>query len=153
MLQIHRIERDDDLIERLIKLEQLFWHRVQNDTPPPVDASASSDRALRQLYPSDQGQTLEMSEDKEANQTFDALLEIREQLDNFNKLEAELKHQLQQTVGEASVATFVHGKNSWKQSKESLSFDGKRLKAEQPELYARYQLSKPGSRRFLVQLN
>lgn len=152
-LQIHRIERNDDLIERLIKLEQLFWQRVQNDTPPPADASASSDRALRQLYPSDRGNVLDLSEDKEANQTFDALLEIREQLDNFNKLEAELKHQLQQTIGDASSATFSHGQISWKQSKESLTFDGKLFKAEHSELYSRYQVSKAGSRRFLVQSN
>ncbi len=38
-LEIHRIERDDELIGRLIELERDFWRYVQRDTPPPADGS------------------------------------------------------------------------------------------------------------------
>ncbi|MFX5426901.1 YqaJ viral recombinase family protein, partial [Acinetobacter baumannii] len=31
-IQIHRIERDDELIARLIELERQFWHYVETDT-------------------------------------------------------------------------------------------------------------------------
>lgn len=152
-LQIHRIERDDDLIERLIKLEQAFWHRVETDTPPPADASSSSDMALRILYPQDNGRVLDLTQDKSANQSFEAMLEVREQLDQLKQLESELKHQLQQTLGDACSATFNRGFISWKKSNDSLAFDSKRFKREHPKLFESYQITKPGSRRFLVQVN
>lgn len=41
-LQIHRIERDEALITKLIELEAKFWHYVQTDTPPPADGSSSA---------------------------------------------------------------------------------------------------------------
>lgn len=34
-LEVHRIERDDALIGRLIEPEARFWHFVETDTPPP----------------------------------------------------------------------------------------------------------------------
>ncbi|MCW2290802.1 putative phage-type endonuclease [Pseudomonas sp. BIGb0408] len=49
MLEIHRIERDEQMIARLIELERKFWHYVETDTPPPADGSASAEIALRCL--------------------------------------------------------------------------------------------------------
>ena len=58
-LEIHRIQRDEALIARLIPLEQRFWRFVETDTPPPADGSESADLALRCLYPQDSGETLD----------------------------------------------------------------------------------------------
>ena len=41
-LEVHRIERDDALIGRLIELEARFWQFVQSDTPPPADGLRST---------------------------------------------------------------------------------------------------------------
>ncbi|MDO3387969.1 hypothetical protein QWI17_19145, partial [Gilvimarinus sp. SDUM040013] len=60
-LEIHRIERDEQMIARLIELERKFWNYVETDTPPPVDGSASAEAALRCLYPEDNGQTVDFS--------------------------------------------------------------------------------------------
>lgn len=60
-LEIHRIERDESMIARLINLERLFWDYVVSDTPPPADGSDSAEAALRCLYPEDNGQTLDFS--------------------------------------------------------------------------------------------
>jgi len=54
-LEIHRIERDELMIARLIELERKFWHYVETDTPPPADGSASAEMVLRALYPKDNG--------------------------------------------------------------------------------------------------
>lgn len=48
-LEIRRIERNDEVIARLIVLEARFWEYVETDTPPPADGSPSADKALRQL--------------------------------------------------------------------------------------------------------
>ncbi|MCB1659783.1 MAG: YqaJ viral recombinase family protein, partial [Pseudomonadales bacterium] len=41
-IKIHRIERDEALITKLIELERRFWHYVLTDTPPPADGSESA---------------------------------------------------------------------------------------------------------------
>lgn len=60
-LEIHRIERDERMIARLIELERTFWEYVVSDTPPPADGSDSADQALRCLYPEDVGKTVDFS--------------------------------------------------------------------------------------------
>lgn len=152
-LEIFRIERDEDLIERLIKLEKAFWHRVETDTPPPADASASSARALRQLYPNDNHQTLDLSEDKQANAMFSELIALKDQISEFSEQETLIKHQLQERMGDFGVVEFNNGRISWKLSKSSTIFDAKRFKTERPELHEAYLKEKTGSRRFLIQPN
>lgn len=49
-LQVFRIERDDELIGKLIALEQGTWGYVGGQ-PATADGSDSADAALRALYP------------------------------------------------------------------------------------------------------
>lgn len=60
-LQIHRIERDEAMIEQLIALEAKFWAFVENDTPPPADGSDSAGQALRSLFPTDDGEAIDLT--------------------------------------------------------------------------------------------
>src|SRR5690606_16037525 len=64
-LQVHRIQRDDDLIAKLMMLQERCWHYVTSDTPPPVDGSDSAATALQCLYPSDNGDRLDFSQDSQ----------------------------------------------------------------------------------------
>jgi len=41
-IRVHRIELDDELIERLIELERRFWQYVETDTAPPATAIPSA---------------------------------------------------------------------------------------------------------------
>ncbi|HEC1605874.1 YqaJ viral recombinase family protein [Pseudomonas aeruginosa] len=149
-LEIHHIERDDELIARLIELERDFWTYVQRDTPPPADGSESADQALRSLYPEDRGQTLDFTQDPVLSGAFDELQSIRANLDVQNQREAELKQQLQQAMGDASRATFANGSVSWRKAKDSVVLDVPLLLKEKPYLLARYPTTKAGSRRFLI---
>ncbi|MEN1710957.1 YqaJ viral recombinase family protein [Pseudomonas aeruginosa] len=149
-LEIHRIERDDELIVRLIELERDFWQYVQRDTPPPADGSESADQALRCLYPEDRGQTLDFTQDPRLSAAFDELQAVRASLEAQGKRESELKQQLQQAMGEASRATFANGAVSWRKAKDSVVLDVPLLLKEKPYLLARYPNTKAGSRRFLI---
>ena len=149
-LQIHRIERDEAMIAKLIELERAFWHYVETDTPPPADGSDSADLALRCLYPKDSGQTIDLSDDLEMSAVFSDLLAIREVLTTNVLLEAQLKQRIQQRLGDATRAVFQTGDITWKRSKDGMGFDVAQLLNDQPELLSRYSLVKPGSRRFLV---
>ena len=147
----YRIERNDALIARLIELERNFWHYVESDTPPPADGSDSADVALRCLYPNDNGETLDLSDDAEMGAAFADLLAVRAVLCEQEKLESQLKQKIQQRMGDATKATFESGDVSWKRSKDSVVLDVSKLLTEQPNLVQQFPLVKSGSRRFLVQ--
>ena len=149
-LEIHRIERDESLIARLIDLERLFWDYVVSDTPPPADGSASAEQALRCLYPQDSGQSLDFSQDTLLCGTFTELQSVRESIALQEKREAQLKQTLQQAMGDASRATFATGCITWKKAKDSVALDILRLLKEKPHLKVRYSTTKTGSRRFLL---
>ena len=149
-LQIHRIERDEGMIIRLMELERQFWRYVETDTPPPADGSDSADVALRCLYPRDSGTTLDLSEDFEMSAAFSDLLAVREVLATNVLLEAQYKHLIQQRMGDATKVVFETGDVTWKRSKDSTGVDTASLLKDHPELVQRYAITKPGSRRFLV---
>ncbi|WP_297353456.1 lambda-exonuclease family protein [Paraburkholderia sp.] len=148
-LEVHRIERDDELIARLIPLEARFWRYVETDTPPPADGSESADRALRHLYPGNAG-TVDFTDDRRMSQTFADLVAVRGEIELREEHGAKLKQTIQQAMGDASRARFETGEVSFKRSKDSDGIDLKRLLADHPELEPQYAITKPGSRRFLI---
>ena len=150
-LQVFRIERDDTLIAQLVALEQQFWGYVERDQQPPADGSASAELALRCLYPRDSGTTLDFSTDLEMSGVFSDLLAVREVITTQTALESQLKQRIQQRMGEATRAVFEIGEVSWKRSKDGSSLDTTQLLKEHPEMAQTYAVTKPGSRRFLVQ--
>jgi predicted phage-related endonuclease len=148
-LEVHRIERDDGLIARLIELESTFWRYVESDTPPPADGSDSADRALRCLYPG-AGGTVDFTTDRKLSATFADLVAVRAEIETRQQLEAKLKQAIVQAMGEAGQAQFETGSVSYKRSKDGTGVDLKRLLADQPQFATHYAMTKTGSRRFLV---
>lgn len=148
-LEVHRIDRDDALIGRLVELEARFWRFVETDTPPPADGSESADRALRHLYPGN-GETVDFSDDHRLSAVFADLVAVRAEIETRQQLEAQFKQTLQQAMGDANRAVFQTGAVSFKRSKDSSGVDLARLLADHPEFETQYAISKPGSRRFLV---
>ncbi|WP_423391948.1 YqaJ viral recombinase family protein [Burkholderia sp. LMG 21824] len=149
-LDVHRIDRDDELIERLIELEAQFWQYVETDTPPSADGSDSADRALRCLFPRDAGSTVDFSEDRSLSAAFADLVSVRAEIETREQVEAQLKQRIQQAMGDASRAVFETGEVSFKRSKDGSGIDLKKLLADHRELASQYVVTKPGSRRFLV---
>jgi putative phage-type endonuclease len=149
-LRIHRIERDEQMIARLIELESQFWQYVQTDTPPPADGTASAETALRCLYPRDSGRIVNFGDHAGLNAIYLELKALRQLIADKEKREAELKQVLQQAMGDASRADFSTGYISWRKAEDSMGLDVARLLGDQPHLRARYPLLKPGARRFLV---
>ncbi|QCX49689.1 YqaJ viral recombinase family protein [Ralstonia pseudosolanacearum] len=149
-LAVYRIERDDELIARLIQLEAEFWRWVEIDEPPPGDGSESAERALRCLYPRDNGGTVDFSDDRQLSATFADLIAVREQIETLEEAAAKLKQTIQSAMGEASRALFDTGEVTFRRSKDSTSTDLDRLLADHPELAQQYAIPKAGSRRFLI---
>ena len=149
-LEIHRIERDEQMIARLIELERRFWQYVETDTPPPADGSASAELALRCLYPQGNGQVVDYSGNAGLTAALLELKAVRQSISEKEKREAELKQMLQQAMGESTRAEFSSGYVTWRKAKDSTVLDVERLLQEKPYLQARYPKLKEGSRRFLI---
>jgi predicted phage-related endonuclease len=148
-LAIHRIERDDELIARLIVLETRFWEHVESDTPPPTDGSASAAQALRQLYPGNDT-SLDFTEDAALNAAFDTLVTLRAELDATEDRAEQLKQTLQAAMGDASRARFARGEVTYKRAKDGSTLDTKRLAADHPAITAQYTVTRSGARRFVL---
>ncbi len=148
-LDIHRIERDEDVIGRLTVLEAKFWEYVETDTPPPADGSESAAQALRHLYPGN-GTTLDFTDDQALNDAFANLAALRVDLEEKGAEAERLKQTIQQAMGDASRAVFAAGEVTYKRSKDGASLDAKKLAADHPELVARYSVTRSGSRRFVL---
>ena len=149
-IQIHRIERDAELIEGLIRLEREFWQYVLTDTQPPADGSESADRALRAIYANDHGGIVDFRENRAMSAAFADLQALREEIAQRDKAQQQLKQTIQQMMGSASRALFETGSTSWKRSKDSQHIDIEKLAKEHPELVNLYRGPKQGSRRFLI---
>ena len=148
-LEIHRIERDEEVIARLMVLEARFWQYVTTDIEPPADGSESAGKTLRQLYPGG-GNTLDLCENRRLSDTFAELVALKDELEVRGKHAEQLKQTLQQAMGDAARAVFATGEVSFKRAQDGTSLDTKRLAQDHPDLVARYSTTKPGARRFLI---
>ena len=116
-IRVYRIERDDELIDRLIELERQFWHYVEQDIEPPADGSDSAGQALRALYPQDSGNTLDLTEDLALSTAFLGMVKMRAEIESRTEVAEQLKQLIQQRMAEASKAIFRSGSVTWKRSK------------------------------------
>lgn len=132
--RVHRIERDEAMIANLLRLEEHFWRFVETDTPPPADGSDSAGQALRQLFPRDSGQTVDLSADRELSATYADWVSLREVLARQEELEASMAQRMQQAMGEATTATFETGSVRWKKVADSVVLDTAKLLQDDPTL-------------------
>lgn len=149
--KIYKVERDERLIESIMKHERLFWHYVETDTPPPPDHSESAARALKLLYPKPKPSSkIDLSADDSANSLFQQLLNHRMSIEALEQRHDQIKHQLQTLIKDNEVAIFDKGAISWKRSKDSIGLDSKAVIKAHPELLIQFGKTKQGSRRFIV---
>ena len=131
-----RLEWDDDLIERLISVEDDFWnHHVVPGIIPPPDGSRACDEVLEQYFhTARKASAIRLV-------GFDEKLRRREEILGFiSELQAEQK-QIEQEVKlfmrDNELASSDSFRVSWKNI-DSTKLDTKRIKEERPELYADY---------------
>ena len=142
----YRIERADEVIENLIRIEKEFWNEyVLKRVIPDPDGSKTADAAIAERFKESRSITIPLS-------GFDERLERRQELLSLlEKIETEkrqIDQELKLYLGDAEIAENEHYRVSWKNFSRS-SIDEKRLKAEQPEIYEKYR-RETTSRRFTV---
>lgn len=148
-LEVHRVERDEEVIARLIVLEARFWEYVTQDTPPPADGSESAAKALRGLYVGNDT-SIDFTEDAELASAFTDLVALREEIGQKSEKAEQLRQRLEQSMGDSSKAIFPAGEITYRRSKDGTSVDLKSLAQAHPELVAEFTVERPGSRRFRI---
>ena len=152
--RIFKVTRSESVIQHIVNAERYFWECVEKDTPPEADASESAAKALQLLYPEHVPlSTADLSEDEQANQQFEQLIRVRNQVEKHQEQFDLLKHQLQAKMQEAERATFKTGSVTWKKSKDSICLDSKALLKSHPEYLNQFPQAKQGTRRFQIYAN
>ena len=152
--RIFKVTRSESVIQHIINAERYFWECVENDTPPEADTSESAAKALQLLYPEHVPlSTTDLSGDEQANQQFEQLIRVRNQVEKHQEQFDLLKHQLQAKMQQAERATFKAGSVTWKKAKDSISLDSKALLKQYPEYLNQFPQAKQGTRRFQIYAN
>ena len=147
-LLYRRIERDDQLIRNLIRIEKEFWEEhVQKHVLPDPDGSRDYDTMLEEYFKRDsrKGETIPLigfDQDLRRRQDISELLSRLEEERN------EIDQRLKLYMKDKEVAMNQDYKVSWIYT-ETTRLDTKRLKEEEPEVYRRYAKMSTG-RRFSV---
>jgi putative phage-type endonuclease len=152
--KIFKVTRSESVIQHIVNAERYFWECVEKDIPPEADASESAAKALQLLYPEHVPlSTTDLSEDEQANQQFEQLIRVRNQVEKHQEQFDLLKHQLQAKMQEAERATFKTGSVTWKKAKDTVCLDSKALLKQYPEYLNQFQQHKSGTRRFQIYAN
>lgn len=143
---VHKIERDEDMIQDLITIEERFWKQnVLSDNPPDPDGSINYTEMLNKRFTGIADKSMYLYGVQEE-------LERREEIDNLlthltqekNEIDQKIKLRMQDAAyGEAGAYRV-----SWVPYSQT-RIDSIRLKKENPEIYQKYTKTVNG-RKFTV---
>lgn len=139
---VHKcIERNEDDIKALLEAEAEFWRKVEAREMPEVDGSPDCTKALVEKF-SGGAPAIELP--AEANAALDNIDKLEAMIDTFkSQVDAE-KNRLRVWLGDAEAGTTASGRKvTWKTQAGRVTVDSKKLKAELPDVYAKY--SKQGN--------
>lgn len=131
---IYWVDRDDDTIaamrERCIK----FWTEcVLTDTAPdPIEFAD-----VTALFPRDNGQPIEANET--IAEAVAKLKDVKRRIRTLEEEEEELRFQIGDFISPNTTLTYEGATLATWKAQETARLDGKRLKAEEPDIAAKYQ--------------
>lgn len=135
-LYVIPIERNDSFIQKLREAEIEFWHNcIEQDNIPAPDGSDSSLDVLKQLYPTAHPDTSINIPD--LDYLIDGYKDAAEMAKHYEDIKKTKQAEICKLLGDNEVAVGDKYGCSWK-NQSKISIDTKRLKAEMPEIYAKY---------------
>lgn len=141
------IERDEELISKLIRWEGDFWERVKSDIPPPLDGSEASAKYLKKRFPN----SIAHSKVKLPQSAIE-LIRLYEEAcgkgDQYTEQKQRAENLLKEMLGDNEVGIVGDRVITWKTVNQE-RIDSKTLKAEQPGIYKQYA-NQASYRRFNV---
>lgn len=134
-LEIRHVTRDDRLIRVLTDAEAELWDMVQQGTPPALDGSDATARALAQLYPgADPGRTVEL--DDRAVTRLRASLGWAEEIKTLGEQRDAVRNEITAAMGTATEA--VHNGQPVATWRPTGRFDAAAFTTDHPGLAAEF---------------
>lgn len=131
-----RIERDKNDIAVLRDAECDFWQKVQSGEMPNVDGSQSCTDALNARFSASRSAEIDLPADCE--RTIKQIMQAEESKKELEGVIAENKNRLRELLGENEVGRVGDFQVTWRAGKPRVTFDGKKLKEEMPEVYQKF---------------
>ena len=134
-LVIHKLERDEEMIDEIMKLEEMFWNNcILGDDFPMPDGSSDYSKTLDILYKNSKQEELILFEAESILERYDEVIKIYKDFEKEKKaIEQYLKLQMQNY----EIAYVGDRKITWKKQERN-TIDTTRLKKEHPEIVAGY---------------
>lgn len=143
-----KVERDEELIKYLIKIEKDFWEEhVLKENPPMFDGSDASVDLLKALYPESEPDT-EIMLPADTNTYLEALDQVNADLKELETKKKEYENKIKALMGDNEKAFAGERIVTWK-SITSNRFDSKGFSSEYPDLYNKFT-KQSSHRRFAV---
>ncbi|MCA6093466.1 YqaJ viral recombinase family protein [Streptomyces sp. SCA3-4] len=134
-LIIHRVERDEQLVEHLVELVGRFWRGVLNGTPPAVDGSKATADLLGHLYDV-QADAVAMADPSEVLPLLERRRELKAREQRTVDELREVDNRLKAAAGEAEVVK-VQGSVAYSY-RQNGPLAQKRFIAAHPDLAQQY---------------
>lgn len=129
------IERDEELISTLIRLEEAFWKNIQSNTPPPLDGSDASANFINERFPNSVHASINLP--KEAAALIQQYDSACNHLEQFAEQKQEAENLLKQMLGEYEGGLSGDRYVKWKSICQD-RLDSKAIKAKHPRLFRKY---------------
>ena len=138
---ISEVEKDD-LIQKMAEV----WGYCQSDNLPPAQTIDQT----KIMYPSSSDGVFTATRQVEMAVT--QLKDIKNQIKNLEAAEEVIEVQIRNLMAENQEIRSVDGTTlvSWKSAKSSNRFSADLFKQAMPDIYEKFVIEQPGSRRFLV---
>lgn len=129
----HVVERDEEMIGKIIAMEKYFWEtHVLGGVEPVPDGSDATTNYFNNRFSHSNGMTIELPEE-----ALSVCMEYDRLSEELKKVEAAKNaaaNQLKSYLKEAEAGTVGDRTVTWKEISKS-TVDAKRLKTEKPEIY------------------
>ena len=132
----HMMERDEEMIEKIILMEKHFWEEnVLGGIEPVPDGSEATTNYFNSKFGHSNGETITLPE--EVIPICEEYERLSKELNDVEIAKNAAGNQLKNYLKEAETGIVGNRKISWKQISKS-SVDTKRLKIEKPDIYNDY---------------
>ncbi len=134
-LVIHKLEKDEEMIDEIMKLEEMFWNNcILGDDFPMPDGSSDYSKTLDILYKNSKQEELILFEAESILERYDEVVKIYK---DFEKEKKAIEQYLKLQMKNYEIAYVGDRKITWKKQERN-TIDTTRLKKEHPEIVAGY---------------
>lgn len=136
IVEINASDYKDD-IASLIQIEKRFWEEnVLKEIPPQPDGSDRSTEIISEQFPS-ANEELPPVDLMGYSSQLHRLSELKKQIMELTDEKMSIENTIKTALGEAPVGEYGDFRVTWK-NRESTRLDSKALKADMPDVYAKY---------------